>query len=145
MKVIYYAHCTALYGTPQEARDVELIGAVFSGTFQDCRVVNPGADHQIKKQCDAIEAEVKKHNRKATLKRDASQEKMDRVFKIAAQTCHVLVFRALPDGMIPAGVAKEIAWAEEAGIPVMELPSSTLRRVLTLPQTRQYLKEIGQR
>jgi hypothetical protein len=57
----------------------------------------------------------------------------------------VLAFRALPDGTIPSGVAQEIKWAGEAGIPVIELPSAVNRRTLTLDQTREYLKEIGQR
>lgn len=55
--------------------------------------------------------------------------------------CDIIAFRAHPDGSIPAGVAKEI----DTGKPVIELPSMVSMRVLSVDQTRQYLKEVGQR
>lgn len=57
----------------------------------------------------------------------------------------VLIFRAFPDGSIGAGVAKEIAWAQEAGIPVVEIPRQISRRSLSVDHTRDMLAELGQR
>lgn len=154
---IYYAHCTAIYHTPQEGRDIELLHTLFDGSdlLGRAEVINPSSP-AIADMCTAIKLEVGAHNaafEKYTamgmlttdVPLDASHEVMVRVFKNLAQTCDLLVFRALPDGRIPAGVFKEIQWAVEAAVPVMELPSGTLSREMTVTQTRQYLKEIGQR
>jgi hypothetical protein len=65
--------------------------------------------------------------------------------KIIVDSCDVFAFRALPDGSIPAGVAKELGWALEAHKPILELPSNVLRRMISLEATRQYLAEVGQR
>lgn len=119
----YYAHCQAIYGTPQEARDLATIEAL------GLSVVNPSS------------AEVK-----ALLDKwkQANGNVMDFFVKLCGE-CDLCVFRALPDGSIPAGVAKEIASFVDAGKPVIELPSGILRRVITVDETREYLKEVGQR
>jgi hypothetical protein len=139
---IYYAHCIAIYHTPQEHRDIELIESVFPGAT----VINPSS-RAIADECEAVRRDVASFNqyRLAGPPQDPSHEVMERVFQPLAKTCDVLVFRALPDGMIPAGVYKEITWAVEAGVPILELPSATSRREMSTTQTRQYLKEIGQR
>lgn len=139
---IYYAHCIAIYHTPQENRDVELIESVFTGAT----VINPSS-RAIADDCEAVRRDVANFNkyRLAGPPQDPSNEVMERVFKPLAQKCDLLVFRALPDGMIPAGVYKEITWAVEAGVSILELPSATSRREMSTTQTRQYLKEIGQR
>jgi len=62
-------------------------------------------------------------------------------FKELAQKCNVIAFRALPSGEIPAGVAGEI----DCGLPIIELPSGISRRKLSVEQTREYLREVGQR
>ena len=67
------------------------------------------------------------------------------LFEGLVKKCDILAFRAHPDGMIGAGMVKEIAWAQESGIPVIELPSSIGRRSLSVEATREYLKELGQR
>ena len=59
--------------------------------------------------------------------------------------CDMLAFRANPDGSIPAGVMTEIETALLYNKPVFELPSGMSRRALTLEQTREYLRESGQR
>jgi hypothetical protein len=117
----------ALYGTPQEVRDVALLEAL------GFDVDNPNNPVTATRCLSLHESGVD------------SGAIMERVFKPRAETCDVLVFRALPDGSIPAGVAKEIEWALAAGKPVIELPSGFRRRVLTVEQTREYLAEVGQR
>jgi hypothetical protein len=115
--------------------------------------VNPNTSHiaarcvQIRTQVEAANAAYNKELSAiaSLVGADPGAEVMRQVFKPLAQTCDLLVFRALPDGAIPAGVAKEIQWAEEVNVPVIELPSALSRRTLTLAQTKQYLKEVGQR
>lgn len=115
--IVYYAHCKAIYNTPQEERDIELLHKL------GFRVLNPSA-----KDYDANWQEFG----------------MDFANTLVKQ-CHALVFRALPDGSIPAGVATEIAIANDMNIPIFELPSFHLRRILDVDETRQYLRETGQR
>ena len=116
---IYYAHCKAIYGTPQEKRDVELLEKL------GFEVVNPSEEiHE--KLC---------------------REREDKMsyFVELVKDCGVLAFRSLPNGDIPVGVAKEIDVALEHNIPVIELPSLSLRRRLTISETKTYLCEIGER
>lgn len=122
MLKIYYAHCMAIYNTPQEKRDVELLQKL------GFEVVNPNEKiHQ-----DAV----------AELAASGAQEKKMEYFFNLVATCDALAFRSLPDGKIPCGVWGELT---SLNIPVIELPSGISRRGLTLNQTREYLKEIGQR
>jgi hypothetical protein len=120
---VYYAHCIAIYNTPQEERDVHTL----LGLGLD--VVNPNTP--------AVDVEVKR------LK--SLGENYMSFFKDIVHCCEVFAFRALPDGSIPAGVAKELAWAVEADKLIIELPAAILRRVITLEATREYLHEVGQR
>lgn len=126
MTTIYYAHCKAIYDTPQEKRDVETLEAL---GFTVC---NPNAPlHRL-----AVEQ----------LQRSMpSADVMPYFLHLVAQ-CGALAFRALPQGWsIPAGVAREIDAARAIGIPVIELPSAVLQRGLTVEQTREYLHEAGER
>lgn len=66
-------------------------------------------------------------------------------FRPYVEKSSVLIFRAFPDGSIGAGVAKEIEWAEEMGIPVIEIPRQIRRRVLSVDDTQEMLAELGQR
>lgn len=117
MKNIYYAHSIAIYGTKQEARDVEIIKRV----FPDDSIINPNTpDVQSQYHGD-----------------------MD-IFKSIVQKCGIFVFRALPNGKIPAGIAKEIECATDVNIPIIELPCFT-ERTMTVDDTRQFLKETGVR
>lgn len=113
----YYAHCLAIYNTKQEERDLETLNRL---GFQ---VLNPNKPEYSQ----------------------LYQEKGMKVFEELAKSCDLVAFRGLPDGSIPAGIAKEIKAAQEANKPVIELPSCVLRRELDVEQTREYLKEIGQR
>jgi hypothetical protein len=77
---LYYAHPLTIYNTPQEARDIELLGRL--GYI----VVNPnGTEHE-------------ENYRKGGM----------RYFLELAAGCDLIAFRSFPDGSIPAGVAAEI-------------------------------------
>lgn len=131
---IYYAHCMAIYDTPQEARDLEFLTRLFPGAD----IINPNTP-DINYSCAAIRAAYEG----TTIR--AGHEIMEKVFKPLVLSCYALVFRALPDGMIPSGVYKELTWAREVGMGIVELPAAMSRRELTHPQTSEYLREIGQR
>lgn len=118
-RFVYYAHCIALYGTPQEERDLELLHNL------GFRVYNPNNE----------DAQRGYQNRKMEFFKDLIQK----------SGFDALVFRALPDGGIPAGVWAEIDWAREAGLEVFELPANEIRRRLPVAATRAYLKEVGHR
>lgn len=125
MKQVYYAHCLAIYNTPQELRDIELLERL------GFTVVNPNSP--------VVDAGI------PAAKRRYADDWFVEVFKPLVQSCDAVTFRALPDGTIPSGVAKELEFAEEFFLPVFELPSARSRRTLTLDQTRAFLAEIGQR
>lgn len=124
MNTIYYAHCIALYGTLQEARDVATLEAL------GFAVLNPNATVHD----DAV----------AAIKRMGADDVMPYFLNLVGQ-CDALAFRALPGGKIPAGVALEIAMAIRDKKPIIELPGSMYSRQLTHAQTREYLAEVGQR
>jgi hypothetical protein len=112
---IYYARPISLYNTKQEERDLLLL------TQLSLDIVNPN---------------------KAELQKRYDQEGMD-VFISAVKDCDALAFRAFQDGKISAGVKKEIDTAVELGKPVIELPTITSDRVLSVEDTREYLKLLG--
>lgn len=115
--VVYYAHPISLYNTPQEARDIATL------EMMGFTVLNPnGAEH---------DAGYKAHG-------------MD-YFQDIVSRCNVLAFRAFADGSIPAGVVKEIGFARQAGLPVIELPAALTRRSLSVEVTRETLSELGYR
>jgi len=114
---IYYARPINLYKTKQDVRDMELLIKLFG------YVVNPD---------------------KEELQRRYDIEGMD-VFTAAVADCDSLAFRSFPDGKISAGVKKEIDKAIELGKPVIELPTITETRVLSVEDTRSYLSYLGHR
>ncbi len=123
MNLAYYARCQTIYGSMQELRDIELIAELDSHVLP-------------------FDAEVSA----AVVKAKASSDSvMDTVFQPLVEKCDILFFRALPDGKIPAGVAREIGFARELGLPVLELPSGVLYRTMTVAETQEYLRESGQR
>jgi hypothetical protein len=112
---VYYAHCMAIYNTPQEARDVQEL------TKLGFEILNPNHEKY----------------------ENAYKDKGMKVFEEAVFSCDALAFRSLPDGRIPAGIYKEIEYAKDASIPVFELPSGTKSREMTVDVTREYLRESG--
>ena len=122
---IYYAHCQAIYGSPQEVRDLETLKAL------GFEVLNPNSPEHIAMA--------------TTMKADGRAERVMDYFSSLVFQCDALAFRALPDGAIPAGIAKEIETAKKLKRPMVELPSCIIRRVMTVDATREYLAEVGQR
>lgn len=114
---IYYARPINLYDTAQDKRDIDLMIKL------GFKVVNPN---------------------KQELKERYKKEGMD-VFLQAVIDCDCLAFRSFPDLSISAGVKKEIDKAIELEKPVIELPTILSSRVLSVEDTREYLKLIGSR
>lgn len=121
MKKVYYAHCKALYGTKQETRDVQLLKDL---GFQ---VINP--------------AQYEQEYRAWQLGGNFGMK----FWTDLACTCDALAFRSLPDRSLTAGVAKEIKEFRQTKRPIIELPSFFARPILTVEDTRAYLKESGHR
>lgn len=117
MKKLYYAHAICIYNTQQEVIDLEIISKIFN----NYEIINPNSDYV-------------KDNYKGDMN----------FFKDIVQECDLLVFRALPNGKIPSGIAKEISYADEKEIISIELPCYT-GRIMSVEDTRQFLKEIGAR
>lgn len=131
----YYAHCQAIYDTPQEKRDIELLESL------GFEVENPNtAKHkkEVKKMRDMFSPALGDTTNQAS-------EMIMHYFADVVQECGVLAFRALPDGRIPAGIVTEMNVARNSAIPVIELPSGILKRSIGIEETREFLKEIGQR
>ena len=128
MKRVYYAHCQSIYDTPQERRDISTLENL------GLEVENPASSIR------GIAVTTMRAQ-------GATSEQVMRYFYEMVEACHVFAFRALPDGSIPAGVAGELAhYLDVNTVPVViELPSGTSRRALTVEQTREYLLEVGQR
>lgn len=116
---VYYAHCMAIYDTPQEMRDIELLKKM------GFEILNPN---------------TKEHQEKAS----KVSNKME-YFAGLVKSCHGIVFRGLPGGVISAGVKYEIDVAKFNGIPVLEIPSFFNRGYLTPDETLDYYREAGKR
>jgi len=114
---IYYAHCVSIFNTHQEARDIKLL--------------------------EDLGYEV--HNPNNEVDARGYKEFGMSYFHSLITRCDVVAFRALPGGQIPAGIYKEINWAIDASIIVIELPSSISQREMSVAATREYLSEVGQR
>lgn len=145
MKIVYYAHCQAIYDTPQEQRDVELLKTlgfeVLNPNMPEHKdqavkirqsVTKAGEQMDLDRGVDLTEA------RKAFWKDQASSCVME-YFENLVKSADFVAFRALPDGRIPAGIAKEIS----LGKPCFELPSGIVRRIIGVAETREYLQEAG--
>jgi hypothetical protein len=114
---IYYARPISLYGTKQDERDLKFL--------------------------EAMGFEVNNPN-KAELVERYKTEGMEVYFQLVRDS-DALAFRAFPDGKLGAGVYKEILVAQESGKLVIELPTITSARVLSVEDTREYLKLLGTR
>jgi hypothetical protein len=114
---IYYARPISLYNTKQDERDIQ--------TLRDLGfdVINPN---------------------KEELERWYKKDGMD-VFLQAVAQCDALAFRSFLDGGIGSGVYAEIETAIRHEKPVIELPTITSKRVLSVNDTREYLKLLGVR
>lgn len=124
-KKVYYAHSVGSYDSVQETRDVALLESL---GFEVINPNNPNTQIEFNDNKDK-----------------GYEEAFDLVFGKMVRDCDLIAIRAQYDGLIGAGVAKEIEYAEAAGKPVIELPTAIYKRVATPAQTKAYLKEIGNR
>lgn len=115
-KWVYYARPMSIYNTPEEFRDLEMLRTMGYTSVEFT---------------DLMQERAKTEGMKP--------------FEEKVVEADLLAFRAFPDGRIGAGVAREIAVAEDAGIPIIELPQLPSWRVLSLEDTRWYLRATGQR
>ena len=114
---VYYARPISLYNTKQDERDIQ--------------------------QLEAMGFEVNNPN-KAELVERYKTEGMEVYLQLARES-DLVAFRAFQDGSIGAGVFKEVVEAIANGKPVIELPTITSKRVLSVDDTREYLKLLGHR
>lgn len=120
---VYYAHCVAIYDTPQEVRDLATLARF------NLEPVNPNTP-EVQAACNEAKAR--------------GENVMD-LFKRYVDECDAVAFRALPDGSIPSGIAQELSWFLAAGKPVIELPNAITRRGLNYELTKEYLRDVGDR
>jgi len=118
---VYYAHCMAIYGTHIETLDIETLRCM------GFKVINPNT-HEHRHRVGMMRREGK----------DGSQI-MDYFCKVVKK-CDGLAFRALPDLSIPAGVYKEILTMLDKRGFILELPEIAKRKVLTIDETRAYIR-----
>lgn len=123
--IVYYAHSLHLYNSKQEERDIELLESM------GFVVKNPNS---IK-----VQEEVEKY------RIEHGDKNVMNYFKDLIDSCGGLVFRAHFDGKIPSGVLFEVNYAKEMGLPILELPSLISTRNLSVDDTRECLKLLGQR
>lgn len=122
---VYYAHSMHLYGTKQELRDVDLLQKL------GWEVLNPN----MPETQQAVEDYRKKYG---------DERVMEYFFDLVEQ-CEIFAFRAHPDGKIPSGVGWELKTAIGLDKLIIELPSLFSTRILSIEDTREYLKLLGQR
>lgn len=112
---VYYARPISIYNTMQDERDIRML------ELMGFEVNNPNkAELSERYKTEGIEAYLK-------LVRDSD----------------IVAFRAFQDGSIGAGVYKEINEAMAHNKPVIELPTITSKRILSVEDTREYLRLIG--
>ena len=114
---IYYARPINLYNTKQDERDIALL------LRMGFDLVNPNKEE--------LEKSYKKYG-------------MDAYTQVVAQ-CDALAFRSFYDGKISAGVYTEIETALRHDKIIIELPTITSNRVLSVEDTRAYLTLSGHR
>ncbi|RLD67280.1 MAG: hypothetical protein DRI84_02900 [Bacteroidetes bacterium] len=117
---VYYAHPISLYGTPQEERDLKLLEYLHPKAI----IYNPATDKGVE---------------------EGYKEKGMRYFYEIINHCDFLYFRAFPDLKIGAGVWGEIQHGVKESCIVLELPILLESRMLSINDTREYLKQCGNR
>jgi len=122
-KKVYYAHTIISYGSEIESQDIVTLMRL------GFEVVNPNTKDFASKFMD--------------FKIHSLNENSMEYFKIIIKSCDLLAFRTLPTGEILSGIAKEITYAQEFGLPIIELPSNIEYRSWDYKRTKQYLNELG--
>lgn len=114
---IYFARPISLYGTKQDIRDIETLK-----TF-GFEVIDPNTENL-----------QERYNTAGMI-----------VFEEVVAKCDCLAFRSFQDGKIGAGMVKEINIARQLNKPIIELPTITSHRELSVDDTRTYLQLLGYR
>jgi hypothetical protein len=109
---VYYAHGMLHYDSELEQEDVKMLKTM------GFEVENP----------NHIDNE-----------REYIRTKDFNVFLNLVKSCNILAFRSVA-GKITAGVGKEIQFAKELGMPVIELPTLLSDRFLTIEETIEYFR-----
>ena len=111
----YYARPISIYGTKQDERNIAMLK---KAGFD---ILDPNQDeHQERYKTEGME-----------------------LFTNLVKECDMLAFASFPCLSIPAGVKKEIDTAYEIGLPVFEIPTILSGRILSVEDTREYLKLTG--
>jgi hypothetical protein len=117
MKKAYYARPISLYSSFQDLRDIKIIKDL------GFELLNPN---------------------KEELQNRYKIEGMN-VFLESVKECDIFFYRSFPDLKISAGVQKEIDQAIDNNCIILELPTLIESRVLSVEDTRNYLKYLGHR
>jgi hypothetical protein len=112
---VYFARSISQYGSKQDLRDIELLHTL------GFEVADPSTPDNQERY---------------------TQEGMDWFLQMVTE-CDMLIFRAHPDGSIPAGVSAEIKEAMASNLFVLEMPNGIAKRTLSVDETREYLRNIG--
>lgn len=124
---VYYAHSVHLYGTEQEKKDLELLDSL---GFTD--IVNPNnPDVQV-----GIELFKKEYGDEISVMS---------YFDNILDGVDAIAFRGHVDGTISSGVGYEIKYVQKQSKPVFELPVFIAARWLTREDTKEYLRQLGNR
>jgi len=117
---IYYAHPISMYETPLEQEDLDMLKRLHPLAI----IYNPATDLKSNKG-------YKKYG-------------MEYFYKII-DDCVYLYFRSFSNGKIGAGVWGEIKRAKSVHCEVIEIPTLSKDRKLSIEDTREYLKHDGKR
>lgn len=122
---IYYAHSIGIYDSLQEQRDIKLL------TDLGFEVVNPNTD--------AIREGI------AAYKLEHPDRDYMEYFRHILDSCDLLAFRALSDSKIGSGVWYEIQYMRLNAKAIIELPNLFEHRALSVFDTREHLRVVGNR
>ncbi len=114
---VYFARCMDMYGTSYEAGLIRMMAEL------DWEVI----DFPEQAEIDAWAAD----NGRGGI--------MDFFFRPLVESADIVVFHDTPDG-ITAGVWEELRYADNCGIPVFQLPCTSRAKVMTIEETRAWLR-----
>lgn len=128
---VYYAHFMGTYNTPVEERDIKTLSSL------GLEILNPNSKEisdRFAKAKEGLDTKILDNYMKAF-----------EVFFDCVRECEVFAFRGLPNGRIPGGVAKELEVAIANNKIIIELPCSMISRSMGGEETREYLRDMGER
>jgi hypothetical protein len=120
----YYAHPVTTYDSLIESNDIKLLKRL------EFEVINPNTLKIQEEYQEYIDIFGKLNG-------------MQFFEQIIRERCHILAFRAFPDGMIESGVTAAINEAFRCKLPIIELPQDIESRSLSEEETATYLYQVG--